>query len=82
MPACPRLVIRLGAAIAACALALTAAHPGAAGSGYTLVDQWGALPAGQEWGEVTGVAVNAQNTIVAVRRTDPPIIEMDPSARC
>ena len=81
MPACPRLVIRLGAAIAACALALTAAHPGAAGSGYTLVDQWGALPAGQEWGEVTGVAVNAQNTIVAVRRTDPPIIEMDPSGK-
>src|SRR6476660_6091899 len=81
MPACPRLVVCLCAAIAACVLALTAVHAGAAGSGYTLLEKWGALPAGQEWGEVTGVAVNARNTIVAVRRSDPPIIEMDPSGK-
>jgi hypothetical protein len=39
------------------------------------------LPAGQEWGEVTGVAVDAKNTIIAVRRTDPPIVELNPAGR-
>ena len=47
----------------------------------TLVDRWGALPGGQEWGEVTGVAVDAKNTVIAVRRTDPPIIELNPGGR-
>jgi len=81
MPACPRLVVRFCAAVAVGALAVTAVHVRADGSGYTLVDKWGPLPAGQEWGEVTGVVVDAKNTIIAVRRTDPPIIEMDPSGK-
>lgn len=53
----------------------------AAGSGYQLVTGWGPLPGGQEWGEVTGVAVDARNTIVAVRRSEPPIIELNPAGK-
>ena len=61
----------------ATALALfgLASLPHAADPVYRLVENWGPLPSGQAWGEVTGVAVDAKNTIVAVRRSDPPIIE-------
>src|SRR5262245_46606298 len=51
------------------------------GPGLALVNNWGALPTGQQWGEVTGVAVDAKNTIIAVRRSDPPIIELNPSGQ-
>jgi hypothetical protein len=53
----------------------------AAEPSYTLVPDWGPLPGGMAWGEVTGVAVDPRNTIIAVRRSDPPIIELDPSGR-
>jgi hypothetical protein len=53
----------------------------AAASGYQLVERWGSLPPGQEWGEVTGVVVDARNTIVAVRRSEPPIVELNPAGK-
>src|SRR5262245_45656231 len=62
------------------AVAVTAAVPQAA-SDYKVVDTWGPLPNGAQWGEVTGVAVNANNTIIAVRRSEPPIVELDPSGK-
>jgi sugar lactone lactonase YvrE len=76
-----RVVIRAFGAVSSCLLVGAAIHLAAAASGYTLADKWGVLPTGQEWGEVTGVAVDAKNTIIAVRRTDPPIIEMNPAGK-
>jgi sugar lactone lactonase YvrE len=76
-----RIGVRVCSALSVCVLAGAAIHLRAAASGYTLVDRWGALPAGQEWGEVTGVAVDAKNTIIAVRRTDPPIVELNSAGR-
>ena len=74
-------LVLVATALSCGALAGVAVHVRAAVTGYSVVDNWGRLPAGQEWGEVTGVAVNAKNTIIAVRRTDPPIIELDPAGR-
>ena len=81
MSAYSRAVIRAFSAVSSCVLVGAAVHLGAAASGFTLADKWGILPTGQEWGEVTGVAVDAKNTIIAVRRTDPPIIEMNPAGK-
>jgi sugar lactone lactonase YvrE len=39
------------------------------------------LPSGAAWGEVTGVAMRANDTVIAVRRTDPPIVELDPAGK-
>src|SRR6266550_248532 len=73
-----KMSFRIGFTMFVCSLLGSAAlQLRAAGAAYTLVEKWGSLPAGQEWGEVTGVAVDAKNTVIAVRRTDPPIIEMD-----
>jgi len=46
-------------------------------SAYRLVSEWGTLTGGDAWGEVTGVDIDRANTIVAVRRTSPYIIEMN-----
>jgi len=62
-------------------LTLAAAVTLLAADSYKLVDGWGQLPAGDVWGEVTGVATTAKNVIVAVRRSDPPILEFDPSGK-
>jgi hypothetical protein len=43
--------------------------------GYRLSENWGHLPAGQEWGEVTGVEVEG-DTVIAVRRSNPPVVEL------
>ena len=77
---------RLGSSLAraaalAGAVVLAALSPHAAESGYKLVENWGALANGEAWGEVTGVAVDAKNTIIAVRRSEPPILELDPSGK-
>jgi DNA-binding beta-propeller fold protein YncE len=62
------------ALVAACAVVASAAA-----DVYRLQEGWGQLPAGDSWGEVTGVATTANNVIVAVRRSEPPILEFDPS---
>jgi hypothetical protein len=46
-------------------------------STYRLVANWGAPPEGDAWGEVTGVDIDRANTIIAVRRTSPFVIEMN-----
>ena len=81
MPAHTRAVVRVFTLLALGVLAGLVAGLGAAESGFTLADAWGALPSGQQWGEVTGVAVDARNAIIAVRRTDPPVIEMSPAGQ-
>jgi sugar lactone lactonase YvrE len=50
--------------------------------GHTLIENWGPLPGGpgaDAWGEVTGVAMNAKGNILALRRLDPPLFELEPS---
>src|SRR4051812_10627361 len=44
--------------------------------GYTLVDNWAKLQPGDEW---SGLALNAAGNIVALKRTDPPLVEFTPS---
>ena len=61
------------------AFAATAAL--AAADSYKLVDGWGMLPAGQTWGEVTGVDIDSKGTIIAVRRSEPPILEFDSTGK-
>ena len=72
-----RLVKRLsGVAVAiAAAAAVTAAES------YKLVEGWGTLPAGQTWGEVTGVDIDSKGTIIAVRRSEPPVLEFDSTGK-
>jgi hypothetical protein len=81
MPDPSRIVVRVFTTLSMCVLVGAAIYLRAAETGFTLADKWGALPSGQEWGEVTGVAVDAKNTIIAVRRTDPPVIEMNPAGQ-
>jgi sugar lactone lactonase YvrE len=64
----------------ALAVTFTVAAPRAA-SDYRLVENWAPLPDGAAWGEVTGVVVTPKNTIIAVRRSEPPIVELDPSGK-
>ncbi len=47
---------------------------------YHVVENWAPL-AGMEWGEVTGVAMGRQGQIYALRRGEPPVIELDPSGK-
>jgi sugar lactone lactonase YvrE len=54
---------------------------GIAPLGYALVENWGPLPGGQAWGEVTGVVTNARGNIIALRRSDPPLVELEPSGK-
>jgi hypothetical protein len=70
MPDPSRIVVRVVTTLSMCVLVGAAIYLQAAEPGFTLADKWGALPSGQEWGEVTGVAVDAKNTIIAtyVRR--------------
>src|SRR5262245_61751095 len=46
-------------------------------STYKLVPNWGMLPAGTEWTEVSAAAVDAKDTILVFRRADVPIFEFD-----
>jgi len=73
-----RFLRRSGVAVALAAAAVAAA---VAAESYKLVEGWGALPAGQEWSEVTGVDIDRNGIIVAVRRSEPPILEIDASGR-
>mgnify|MGYP003704084117 CR=1 FL=1 len=55
-----------------------AATPHAAGP-YRLVPNWGTLPNGATWGEVPGMAIDADGVIYAFHRADTPIVELDRS---
>jgi DNA-binding beta-propeller fold protein YncE len=61
------------------ALGLVAVAALSAQSPYHLVPHWGKLPAGMEWGEVPAAAVDAKDTVLVFRRSDPPIMEFDRS---
>jgi 6-bladed beta-propeller protein len=63
------------------AVAFAAAAVVSAAESYKLVEGWGTLPAGQTWGEVTGVDIDSKGTIIAVRRSEPPILEFDSTGK-
>jgi len=44
---------------------------------YKLVPNWGLLPNGATWGEVPGMAIDANGRLFAFHRSEPPIVEMD-----
>ena len=46
---------------------------------YRTVEGWAKLPAGMEWGQVSGVELDAHGNLWVIHRTDPPILEFDPS---
>jgi DNA-binding beta-propeller fold protein YncE len=62
-------------------LIAAAAVSAQAPTAYRAVTNWGALPSGAEWGEVPAAAVDARDTVLVFRRTDPPIFEFDRSGK-
>ena len=48
---------------------------------YTLDAGWGRLAEGDAWGEVTGVEIDSGGTIIALRRSNPPFVELDRSGK-
>jgi DNA-binding beta-propeller fold protein YncE len=48
-----------------------------AGDAYKAVPGWGQqLPNGMKWGETSGMAIDAQGTILAFTRAEPPLVEL------
>jgi sugar lactone lactonase YvrE len=77
-----RLSLAFAIAVAgvAIAVALTSSVTHAADAVYRVVENWAPLP-GMEWGEVTGVAMGAKGQVLALRRAEPPVVELDPSGK-
>jgi DNA-binding beta-propeller fold protein YncE len=50
-------------------------------SSYTLVENWAPLAGGEAWGDVSGVDIDRDNTILVARRTTPFIIELTPQGK-
>ena len=48
---------------------------------YRALDSWAQLPAGLEWGQVSGVEIDAQGHIWVIHRGEPPILEFDASGQ-
>lgn len=48
---------------------------------YELVRDWGRLPAGWRWGEVSAVAVDSKDNVHVFTRTDHPYMVFDPSGK-
>ena len=44
---------------------------------YEMVENWGSLPPGWTFGNVSAVAVDSQDRLYAFQRKDPPIIVLD-----
>jgi len=50
----------------------------AADDAYRAVPGWGQqLPNGMQWGETSGMAIDAKGTILAFTRAEPPIVELN-----
>jgi DNA-binding beta-propeller fold protein YncE len=46
---------------------------------YHPVDSWARLSAGMNWGQVSGVELDARGNLWVIQRADPPILEFDAS---
>ena len=69
----------LRAALIIATLTTAALHARQADAPYRLVPNWGVLPGGALWGEVPGMAIDANGKIFAFHRSEPPIVELDAS---
>src|SRR5262245_33672567 len=70
------IVVFTIAAALSTARAFTASDPT-----YRLVEGWGALTPGLEWGEVPAAAVDAKGKIYVFHRGAAPILEFDSSGK-
>jgi len=61
--------------------AVLAAQAPTVANPYRALDSWAQLPAGMEWGQVSGVEIDAQGHIWVIHRAEPPILEFDASGR-
>ena len=61
------------------AVSTAALHAQQSVAPYRLVPNWGVLPGGATWGEVPGMAIDANGKIFAFHRSEPPIVELDAS---
>jgi DNA-binding beta-propeller fold protein YncE len=48
---------------------------------YALVDGWGALPGGTQYGEVPGMTIDRSGKVFAFHRGSPPVVEFDASGK-
>lgn len=48
---------------------------------YRLVSNWGTLPDGATWGEVPGMAIDADGIVYAFHRSEPPVVQLDASGK-
>src|SRR5579883_2303838 len=48
---------------------------------YHMVEGWPDLPSNIKWGQVIAVDIDAQGNIWVFHRSDPPILEFDPSGK-
>ena len=48
---------------------------------YRALDAWAQLPAGMQWGQVSGVELDKRGNIWVIHRADPPILEFDASGK-
>ena len=46
---------------------------------YRTVENWAKLPAGMEWGQVSGLEFDAGGHLWVIHRAEPPILEFDPA---
>lgn len=74
-------VLALSFAALAAATAVVSATQSVTPLPYALVEGWGRLPGSENWGEVTGVEIDGRGTIIALRRSDPPFVELDRSGK-
>ena len=71
--------LRVAAIALALASAVAAQQPGP--GPYTLVDGWGALPNGMQYGETPGMTIDKNGKVFAFHRGSPPVVELDASGK-
>ena len=69
-------VLGVGAMVVLPAMAQTPAP-----NPYHTIENWAKLPAGMEWGQVSGVELDGQGNLWVIHRADPPILEFDASGK-
>jgi len=50
-------------------------------SQYEVVEGWGELPEGMEWGMVSAVAVDGNGLVYVLPRREPPVIILDENGK-
>ena len=48
---------------------------------YRAIENWAALPPGMEWGQVSGVELDASGNLWVIHRAEPPILKFDSNGR-